>query len=167
MGADNFALYDRGSGKRDRQIPGDVRKERTSEVATDVVDLSSRMPYGHEFSGGRRRTVVRSGVVVLPVVPSVRTIAYANGLVHPDFCLTRDCLTFFRGDLQVSIEDRARADSVKVLFVTSKTDQNREGRTTTRVRMAEGARVGKTRSELSKHWWSSSMHTRDFPGAPP
>jgi hypothetical protein len=70
--------------------------------------------------------------------------AYANGLVHPDFCLTRDCLTFFRGDLQVNIEDRARADSVKVLFVASKTDQNREGRTTTRVRMAEGAGVGKT-----------------------
>ena len=71
--------------------------------------------------------------------------AYANGLVHPDyFCLTRDCLTFFRGDLQVNIEDRARADSVKVLFVASKTDQNREGRTTTRVRMAEGAGVDKT-----------------------
>ena len=70
--------------------------------------------------------------------------AYANGLVHPDFCLTRDCLTFFRGDVQVNIEDRARADSVKVLLVASKTDQNREGCTTTRVRMAEGARVGKT-----------------------
>ena len=70
--------------------------------------------------------------------------AYAIGLVHPDFCLTRDCLTFFRGDLQVNIEDRTRANSVKVLFVASKTDQNREGRTTTRVRMAEGAGVGKT-----------------------
>ena len=70
--------------------------------------------------------------------------AYANGLVHPDFCLTRDCLTFFRGDIQVNIEDRARADSVRVLFVASKTDQNREGCTTTCVRMAEGAGVGKT-----------------------
>ena len=70
--------------------------------------------------------------------------AYANGLVHPDFCLTRDFLPFFRGDVQVNIEGRARADSVKVLFVASKTDQNREGCTTTRVRMAEGARIGKT-----------------------
>ena len=69
--------------------------------------------------------------------------AYANGLVHPNFCLTRDCLIFFRGDLQVNVEDRARADSVKVLFVASKTDQNREGRTTTRVRMAGGVGVGK------------------------
>ena len=64
--------------------------------------------------------------------------------MHPDFFLTRDCLTFFRGDLQVNIEDRARADSVKVLFVASKTDQNGEGRTTTCVRMGGGAGVGKT-----------------------
>ena len=70
--------------------------------------------------------------------------AYANGLVHPDFCLTRDCLTFFGGNLQVIIEDKAHADSVKFFFVASKTDQNREGRTTTRVRMTEGAGVGKT-----------------------
>ena len=57
--------------------------------------------------------------------------------------MTRDCLIFFRGGLQVNVEDRARADSVKVLFVASKTDQNREGRTTTRVRMAGGVGVGK------------------------
>ena len=69
---------------------------------------------------------------------------YANGLVHPDLCLARDCLTFFRGDLQVNIENRACADFVKVLFVASKTDQNREGRKTIRVRMTEGAEVGKT-----------------------
>ena len=70
-------------------------------------------------------------------------LAYANGLVRPDFCLTRDCLTFFRGDVQVNIEDRARADFVKVLLVASKTDDNREGCTTTHVRVAEGAGVGK------------------------
>ena len=69
---------------------------------------------------------------------------YANGLVHPHLCLTRDCLAFSCGNVQVNIEDRARADSVKVLFVASKTDQNRESCTTTRVRMAEGAVVGKT-----------------------
>ena len=70
--------------------------------------------------------------------------AYVNGLVHSDLCLPRDCLTFFREDVQVNIEDRARADSVKVLFMASKTDQNREGCTTTRVRIAEGAGVCKT-----------------------
>ena len=42
-----------------------------------------------------------------------KLFAYANGLVHPDFCLTHGCLTFFRGDVQVNIEDRARADFVK------------------------------------------------------
>ena len=94
VGADNFALYDRGSGNRDRQIPGDVRKELTSEAAADVVDLSLRIPHGHEFSGGRRPNVVRSSVVVLPVVPGVRTVrvrewASAPGLLFderlPDF----------------------------------------------------------------------------------
>ena len=53
--------------------------------------------------------------------------AYANGLVRPDSCLTRGCPTFCRGDVQVNIEDRARADSVKVLLAASKTDQNQKG----------------------------------------
>ena len=65
---------------------------------------------------------------------------------HPPQSLngSRDCPTFFRGDGQVNIEDRSRTDFVKVLLVASKTDQNREGCTTTRVRMTEGAGVGKT-----------------------
>ena len=74
---------------------------------------------------------------------ALELFACANGLVRPDFCLPRRCLTFFRGDVQGNIEDRARADSVKVLLMASKTDQNREGCTTTRMRMAEGAGVGK------------------------
>ena len=89
VGADNFALYDRGSGKRDRQIPGDVRKERTSEVAADTVDLSSRIPYGHEFTGGRRRNVVRSGAVGCVRTIRVCEWARAPGLLFdarlPDF----------------------------------------------------------------------------------
>ena len=70
--------------------------------------------------------------------------ARANGLVHPDFCLTRDCLTFFRGDVQGNIGDRARADCQGYVDGVEKTDHNREGCTTTRVRMAEGTGVGKT-----------------------
>lgn len=69
--------------------------------------------------------------------------AYANGLVHPEFCLTRDCLTFFREGVQVSLEDRARADLVKVRFVASKTDQNRQGCTITRLRSGEGTGAGR------------------------
>ena len=88
--------------------------------------------------------MVRSGVVVLLLVSSVRTVGVRDRLVHPDFCWTRDCLTSFRGDVQLNFEDRARVDSVKVLLVASKTDQNREDCTTTRVHMAEGAEVGKT-----------------------
>ena len=143
MGADNFALYDRGSGKRDRQIPGDVRKERTREVAADVVGLSSRIPYGHKFSRARRRKVVRSGVVVLPVVPSVRTVHVREWARAPGFLFDARLPDFLSGDVQVNIEDRERADSVKVLFVASTTDRHREGGMTTRVCIAEGAGVGK------------------------
>ena len=89
--------------------------------------------------------MVRSGVVVLlKLCRASELFACTNGLVHPDFCLTRDCLTVFHRDVQGNIEDRARADSVKILLMALKTDQNREGCTTTRMRMAEGAGVGKT-----------------------
>lgn len=65
---------------------------------------------------------------------------YANGLVHKEFCLTRDCLTFFHRDVQLSItvSDRVNADLVKVLFVASRPDQKRQGRAITRVRLAHG-----------------------------
>ena len=84
-----------------------------------------------------------------------KQFAYANGLVHPEFCLTRDCLPFFRGDVQVAIEDRAHTDSVKVLYVASKTDQNRESCTTTRVRGGRG-----------ESWQYTSRSFRSTSGAP-
>ena len=70
--------------------------------------------------------------------------AYENGLVHPEFCLTRNCLTFFCGDIQVDFEGRAAADSVKILFVASKSDQSRTGHTITRQRGGDGAGNKKT-----------------------
>ena len=143
MGADNFALYDRGSGKRDRQIPGDVRK-----------NIQMRLPLtwsilAHEYltvtSSQEEGDVMWLGLALsyFLLCRASELLASANGLVHP-VCLTRDCLNFFLGDVQVNIEDRARADSVKILLVASKTVQNREVCSTTRVRMAEGAGVGKT-----------------------
>ena len=144
MGADNFALYDRGSGKRDRHIPGDVKKNGQvrlpltwSILAHEYLTVTSSQEGGDVMWLG----------LALPYFLLCRAselFACANGLVHSDFCLTRDCLTFFRGDVQGNIKDRARADSVKVLLMASKKDQNREGCTTTRVRMAEGAGVSKT-----------------------
>ena len=91
-------------------------KERTSEVAADVVDLSSR--YLMVTSSQEGGDVMWLGLALsyFLLCRASELFAYANGLVHPDFCLTRDCLTSFRGDVQVNIEDRARADSVKILF---------------------------------------------------
>ena len=96
------------------------QEKRTSEVAIDVVGLSSRIPYGHELSGGRGRNVVSLALSYFLLCRASELFACANGLVHPDFGLTRGCLTFFRGDVQGIIEDRARADSVKVLLMASK-----------------------------------------------
>ena len=67
---------------------------------------------------------------------------YVDGKVHPDFCLTRSCLTFFRGELRVPFEDRASADAVQVRFVASKTDQKRAGCTITRTRLASAGEAG-------------------------
>ena len=50
-----------------------------------MVDLSSRIPYDHEFSGGGRRNVVRSGVVVLLVVLSVITVRVREWARAPGF----------------------------------------------------------------------------------
>ena len=119
VGADNFALYNRGSGERDTDSGG-CQEKRTSEVAVDVVDLSSRIPYGHEFSGGRRRIWLGLALSYFLLCRASELFACANGLVLPDFCLTRDCLTLFRGDVQGNIEDRAHADSVEVLLMASK-----------------------------------------------
>ena len=120
MGADNFALYDRGSGKRDRHIPGDVRK-----------NAQVRLPLTWSILAHEYRTVTSSqeggyvmwlglAVSYFLLCRASELFAFANGLVHPNFCLTRDCLTFFRGDVQGNIEDRARADSVKVLLMAAK-----------------------------------------------
>ena len=82
--------------------------------------------------------------------------ASANGLVHPDFCLTRDCLNFFRGDVQGNIEDRARADSVKVLLMASK--RRPESRRLYDHPRAHGGRGG--------GWQDTSRSFRSTGGAP-
>ena len=62
--------------------------------------------------------------------------AYGNGLVHPDFCLTRRDVVFFRGTTQLSWKDRRRADKVRVTFRAGKSDQNRLGSVVSRTRVA-------------------------------
>ena len=68
--------------------------------------------------------------------------AYANGKVHPEFCLTRNCLTFLRGEGQVAFENRSSVNAVQVRFVASKNDQKRAGCTITRTRASGETEVG-------------------------
>ena len=92
--------------------------------------------------------------------------AHANGLVHPDFCLTRDCPTFFRGDVQVT----SRTEHVRTLsrFCLWRRKKNRIEKVVRPPACAwrKGRGLAGHRSELSKHWWGSSTYTHDFPEAP-
>ena len=115
MGADNFALYNRGSGKRDRQIPGDVRKNALVRLPlTWSIIAHEYLTATNSQEGGDVMWLVGLALSYFLLCRASELFACANGLVHPDFCLTRDCLTFFRVDVQVNIEDRARTDFVKV-----------------------------------------------------
>ena len=68
--------------------------------------------------------------------------AYANGKVHPEFCLTRNCLTFLQGEGQVAFENRSSANAVQVRFVASEHDQKRAGCTITRTRVSGETEAG-------------------------
>ena len=65
--------------------------------------------------------------------------AYADGNLHPEFCLTRNSLTFLFGEERLSFDNRARANAVQVRFRASKSDQKRGGCTITRTRVAGAA----------------------------
>eukprot|EP00904_Undaria_pinnatifida_P003784 jgi/Undpi1/13406/HiC_scaffold_8.g03065.m1 len=64
--------------------------------------------------------------------------AFGNGLVHPDFCLTRRDLVFFAGASQLAWDDRRIADRVEVTFRASKSDNKRLGATVTRTSVTVG-----------------------------
>ena len=61
--------------------------------------------------------------------------AYGNGLVHPDFGLTRRDVVFFRETTQLAWKDRRQADKEEVVFRAGKSDQNRLGSVVPRTRV--------------------------------
>ena len=62
--------------------------------------------------------------------------AYADGKVHPEFCLTRECLTFSREGVQVKFGNRSTATAVHIRFVASKYDLKGAGCTIKRTRLS-------------------------------
>ena len=61
--------------------------------------------------------------------------ACADGKVHPEFCLTRECLTFSR-EVQVEFGNRSTATAVQIRFVASKCDKKISGCMITRTRLS-------------------------------
>ena len=64
---------------------------------------------------------------------------YAYAKVNPEFCLTRNRLSFLQPGVQVAFESTLIADSVQVQFPASKTDQKRAGCTITQTRAPRGS----------------------------
>ena len=68
--------------------------------------------------------------------------AYANGQVHPEFCLTRKCISFIHEGVQVAFESRAIATAVRVNVLASNCGPKRAGCTITRTRLAQEKETG-------------------------
>ena len=71
--------------------------------------------------------MVRTGSVIISVVPSVRVCVYANGQAHPEFCLMRNCLTFFHGGVQVAFENRSTATAAQENFWRRRVTRKEQG----------------------------------------
>ena len=119
---------DRAHGRSD--VRPKVRKVLTWDMLVQGWEILANR--GHEWS------VVWMGLALSYhlLCRASEIWAYGNGLVHPDFCLTRRDVVFFRGTAQVTWEDRRRADKVEVTFRAGKSDQNRLGSVVPRTRVA-------------------------------
>ena len=68
--------------------------------------------------------------------------AYADGNVHPEFCLTRECLTFSPVGVQVEFRNRSTATAVQIRFVVWKCDTKKTECTITRTRLPNEREMG-------------------------
>ena len=84
--------------------------------------------------GPNSRPNVSEGFTVTSELPG-RPIT-GNGPIHPDFCLTRKDVVFFRGTTQLAWKDKLRADKEEVTFRAGKSDQNRLDSVVPRSRVA-------------------------------
>jgi len=130
---------DRAHGK------SEVRPKVRKPLSWDLLTKGRRSVVEVEIQ--RVGNLERSRVVVPPIVQSLGNWAFGNGLVHPDFCLTRRDLVFFAGASQLAWDDRRVADRVQVTFRASKSDNKRLGAIVTKTRVTVGGE--KARNEKS------------------
>ena len=98
----------RAHGRSD--VRPNVRKPLTWDML--VQGWGSFAKRGHEWS------VVWMGLALsYRLLCSASDIwAYGNGLVHPNFCLTRRDVVFIGGTTQLAWKDRRQADKVEVML---------------------------------------------------
>ena len=97
-----------------------------------------RKKYGRQWACH----VVGTRGVIFYAVQSVRAVGIRRWQSSPEFCLTRECLTFLREGVPVAFENRSTATALQIRFEASKCDQKRAGCTITRTRLSNEREMG-------------------------
>ena len=119
-----------GKGIDRVQGKGDVKPRVRKPLSWDMLWDGKNEVLTAE--GGRLVTWMGLALAYFLLCRASELFAYDSGMVHPDYCLTRGDLTFFRGVQQLKWVDRREADKVEICFRASEADQKRIGAVVTR-----------------------------------
>ena len=97
-------------GKRDRQGAWHVYKKARVRLPLMLAMLPQGRRVVASMEGGGYATWLGLAVSYFLLCRASELWAYANGQVHQEFCLARNCLTFFRGGMQVAFENRSTGE---------------------------------------------------------
>ena len=135
-----------GSGKGNRQGACYVEKKSAGQTAADVGYVFAMATRGSRYARRMRRHGLAMSYFLL--CRASELWAYANGQVHLEFCLTRNCFVFCHEGIQVAFENRSAASTVQVSCLASTSGQKRAGCTITRTRLknrvGDGARADRS-----------------------
>ena len=128
-------------GKRIDRAYGTAKKKQVRLALTWAMRTQRRKVVASMADGGY---VIWVGLAVsyFFLCRASRLWAYAHGQVHPEFCLTWNCLIFFHGGVQVAFEDRSTATAIQVKILVSNCVQKRAGCTVTRTRLQKETEAG-------------------------
>ena len=135
-------MHDRRIGSRDRPGIPHGKEEKQVRLPLTWALLAQGRQVVLSMGGGGYVMLLGLAVSYFLLCRASELWAYANGQLHPEFCLTRNYLTFFFGGVQMAFENRSTATVVHVKFLVSKCDQKRAGCTITRTRLEKKTEKG-------------------------
>ena len=127
LGASNLTLHDCRRGKGDRSSSRNVTEESAGQAAVDLGPFIAReaCSFSVWYTGDTSRGWLAASYFLFRRASD--RWAHADGKVHLEFCLIRNCLTLLRGEIRVAFGNNASADAVQMRFVMLKTDQQEGG----------------------------------------